>query len=103
MHDTLIDSVINKRIEEAETQGDISLLQQHLSPNYDEHVRRIVYQALGRIGGLRSLRILVAAASAETSDETKQVILEALADAVWVRSPLEGCTKNNPKTVLHFA
>ncbi|MCI8472228.1 MAG: HEAT repeat domain-containing protein [Clostridiales bacterium] len=103
MHDTLIDSVINKRIEEAETQGDISLLQQHLSPNYDEHVHRIVYQALGRIGGLRSLRILVAAASAETSDETKQVILEALADAVWVRSPLEGCTKNNPKTVLHFA
>ncbi len=103
MHDTLIDSVINKRIEEAEIQGDISLLQQHLSPNYDEHVHRIVYQALGRIGGLRSLRILVAAASAETSDETKQVILEALADAVWVRSPLEGCTKNNPKTVLHFA
>ncbi len=103
MHDTLIDSVINKRIEEAEIHGDISLLQQHLSPNYDEHVHRIVYQALGRIGGLRSLRILVAAASAETSDETKQVILEALADAVWVRSPLEGCTKNNPKTVLHFA
>lgn len=89
MHDTLIDAVINKRIEEAEAQGDISLLQQHLSPNYDEHVHRIVYRALGRIGGLRSLRILVAAASVETSDETKQVILEALADAVWARSPLE--------------
>lgn len=89
MHDTLIDSVISKRIEEAEAQGDIDLLRQHLSPNYDERVHRIVYRALGRIGGLRSLRILVAAASAETSDETKQVILEALADAVWARSPLE--------------
>lgn len=89
MHDTLIDAVINKRIEEAEAQGDINLLQQHLSPNYDEHVHQIVYRALGRIGGLRSLRILVAAASVETSDETKQVILEALADAVWARSPLE--------------
>ena len=37
MHDTLIDSVISKRIEEAAAQGDVSLLQQHLSPNYDEH------------------------------------------------------------------
>ena len=89
MHDTLIDSVISKRIEEAAAQGDVSLLQQHLSPNYDEHVHRIIYRSLGRIGGLKSLRILVAAASVETSDETKQVILEALADAVWARSPME--------------
>lgn len=89
MHDTLINSVISKRIEEAAAQGDIQLLQKHLSANYDEQVHRIVYRALGHIGGLKSLRILVAAASSETSDETKQVILEALADAVWVRSSLE--------------
>ena len=89
MHDTLIDAVINKRIEEAAAGGDIDLLRQHLSPNYDEQVHRLVYRALGRIGGLKSLRILVAAASSETSDETKQAILEALADAVWARSSLE--------------
>ncbi len=89
MHDRLIDSVVRKRIEEAAAGGDIDLLRRHLSPSYDEQVHRLVYRALGQIGGLKSLRILVAAAASETSDETKQVILEALADAVWARSSLE--------------
>ena len=87
--DTLIDEVIHKRIEEAAAAGDIALLQKHLSENYDEQVRRTVYKALGRIGGLKSLRILVSAAAGETSDETKGVILEALADAVCARSLLQ--------------
>lgn len=89
MSDTLIHGVVKKRIEEAEAAGDVALLQQHLSANYDEQVHQAVYRALGHIGGMKSLRILVEAASSETSDETKSVILEALADAVWARSPLE--------------
>lgn len=88
MSDTLIHGVVNKRIEEAEAAGDVKLLQQHLSANYDEQVHRAVYRALGHIGGMKSLRILVEAASRETSDETKGVILEALADAVWARSQM---------------
>ena len=87
--DTLIEEVIHKRIEEAAAAGDIPLLQKHLSANYDEAVHRAVYQALGRIGGLKSLRILVSAAAKETSDETKSVILEALADSVCTRASLQ--------------
>lgn len=87
--DTLIDEVIHKRIEEATVAEDILLLQKHLSPNYDEAVHRAVYRALGHIGGLKSLRILVSAAAKETSDETKSVILEALADAVCARASLQ--------------
>ena len=87
--DTLIDEVIPKRLEAAAAAGDIALLLKHLSENYDEQVRRTVYKALGRIGGLKSLRILVSAAAGETSDETKGVILEALADAVCARTLLQ--------------
>ncbi len=89
MMDTLIDEVIHKRIEEAAAAEDIPLLQKHLSANYDEQVHRAVYKALGQIGGLKCLRILVAAAAGETSDATKSVILEALADAVCARTPLQ--------------
>ena len=80
MSDTLIHGVVNRRIEEAEAAGDVTLLQQHLSANYDAQVHQAVYRALGHIGGMKSLRILVEAASRETCDETKRVILEAMTD-----------------------
>ncbi len=49
MSDKLINGAVLRRIEKAEDNGDIKLLEEHLTSNYDVEVHEAVYAALLRL------------------------------------------------------
>ena len=49
MGDKLINGAVLRRIEKAETAGDVKLLEEHLKSNYDVEIHEAVYAALVRL------------------------------------------------------
>lgn len=49
MGDKLINGAVLRRIEKAETAGDVKLLEEHLTSNYDVEIHKAVYAALVRL------------------------------------------------------
>lgn len=50
MSDKLINGAVLRRIEKAEDDGDVKLLEEHLKSNYDTQIHAAVYEALKRMG-----------------------------------------------------
>ncbi len=50
MSDRLINSAVLRRIEKAESEGNVELLEEHLKINYDPEIHNAVYAALIRLG-----------------------------------------------------
>ncbi len=50
MSDKLINRIVLQRLEKAEKEGDIELLEEHLKTNYDVEIHSAVYEALVRLG-----------------------------------------------------
>lgn len=49
MGDKLINGAVLRRIKKAENDGDVKLLEEHLTSNYDVEIHRAVYAALVRL------------------------------------------------------
>ncbi len=49
MSDKLINGAVLRRIEKAEDNGDVKLLEEHLTSNYDVEIHEAVYAALLRL------------------------------------------------------
>jgi hypothetical protein len=47
--DKLINGAVLRRIKKAENDGDVKLLEEHLTSNYDVEIHRAVYAALVRL------------------------------------------------------
>ncbi len=50
MSDMLINRIVLQRLERAESEGDVELLEEHLKSNYDFEIHNAVYAALVRLG-----------------------------------------------------
>lgn len=50
MSDKLINRIVLQRLERAEKEGDIELLEEHLKTNYSVEIHNAVYEALVRLG-----------------------------------------------------
>lgn len=50
MKDKLINNAVMARLEKAENEGDVELLEEHLTYNYDVEIHNAVYAALVRLG-----------------------------------------------------
>lgn len=48
--DKLINRIVLQRLEKAENEGDVELLEEHLKTNYDVEIHNAVYEALVRLG-----------------------------------------------------
>ena len=48
--DRLINSAVLRRLEKAESEGNVELLEEHLKSNYDLEIHNAVYAALVRLG-----------------------------------------------------
>lgn len=49
MSDRLINSTVLRRLERAESEGNVELLEKHLKSNYDPEIHNAVYAALVRL------------------------------------------------------
>ena len=50
MSDKLINRIVLQRLEKAESEGDVELLEEHLKSNYSVEIHSAVYEALVRLG-----------------------------------------------------
>ena len=50
MSKKLINRIVLQRLEKAESEGDVELLEEHLKSNYDVEIHSAVYEALIRLG-----------------------------------------------------